>query len=76
MNYNMLLEVKVTSSWIDDISVIFSKKEKTATFTTKAGATYKVMNLSNNDYESWLMAESKGKFFHKFIKNQYDIVRV
>ncbi|MHA1408506.1 MAG: KTSC domain-containing protein [Candidatus Heimdallarchaeaceae archaeon] len=37
----------------------------------KDGSEYEYSNVPLNIYEGLLSAPSKGKYFHKFIKNQY-----
>ena len=41
-----------------------------------SGNTFDYYNVSKQDYENFLTAESKGAYFHKIIKNVYSYEKV
>jgi len=59
--------VKVESSNIDAIGYEPAKKELRIRF--KSGQTYKYTPVTQKGYEDFLSADSKGKYFHKNIKD-------
>lgn len=54
------------SSAINRINYSSRNKELTVTFTS--GGTYIYENVPHDVITNWIRAESKGKYFHKYIK--------
>ena len=72
-----LVEKQVESSWLYDIS--YSRKKKTIRMVIRKPtqiSSYDILNVSRHVFDKWHRANSKGKFFHSFIKGFYDIKRV
>lgn len=63
----ILLEKKVKSSWIDDLSY---DKEKGGTWlTTKRYNRSYFFPMNREKYIAWLLFWSKGRFYHYYLKN-------
>lgn len=72
--YDILLEKKVMSSWIYDIT--YQRKTKTLFMTLGNGRRYAIYDFSRRDFERWYRASSKGKFWHTFVKGFYEVERI
>ena len=59
----------VASSDIDRIGYNYKNKDLLVCF--KSGTKWVYHNFPSNLYNDFLNAESKGKFFHRYIKKQY-----
>lgn len=77
----LLLETPVLSSWIEDIE--YNEEEGYIELTLLNGNEYHVIGKGRNAgkpvpeklYQRWIRAPSKGRFWHKNIKNKYYTVR-
>ena len=66
--------IKVGSSHIDLVS--YSEKLKVLSIKFKSGLfIYEYFDVPEQTYKDFLEAESKGKFFHKNIKNNFDFIK-
>ena len=63
--------ILITSSNIK--SVGYDKDSQILEIEFNNGNTYQYIDVSSHVYQSFLDAESKGKFFHKNIKNVYTV---
>ena len=70
--------IKVQSTNIDQIGFdegvkisLNSKPINVLRIIFNSGTTYDYYKVEKNDYENFLNAESKGAFFHRYIKNVY-----
>ncbi len=63
--------ILITSSNIK--SVGYDKDSQILEIEFNNGNTYQYIDVSSYVYQSFLDAESKGKFFHKNIKNKYTV---
>ena len=54
------------------IQVGFDNKTNTLRVAFVTGATYDYFNIDEQLYRHLLQAPSKGRFFHKYIKNRYN----
>jgi hypothetical protein len=70
----LLMEVKVDSSWISEL--VYNRPNKILTLKLLSGRTYLVYNVSRRLFDKWKMAPSRGRFWHLFIKMKYRVVRI
>ena len=70
-----LFEARVESSWIDDLTYAYPWNLKTVLMTTVAGYKYRILNVPQNVLTKWRKSDSKGRFFHLYIKGKYRITR-
>ncbi len=68
--------MKVNSSTIAEIDREVIKGELFLKITFTSGAEYLYQGVPANVYEAFLMAPSKGKFFHENIAGRYNYTRV
>lgn len=69
----LLKEKPVESTWITDL--IYTRPTKTLTMRLSDGKSYKIPGISRATFETWTKSNSKGQFFHNFIKNKYQVTR-
>ena len=62
----------VQSSWIAGLD--YDHENSDCAFRLNTGQVYTVKSLSPNVYYNWVKSPSKGKFFHKYIKNNQRII--
>jgi len=72
--YEFTNEAPVQSSWQADLS--YNKEEQYIVMVTNKDARYKISNVPPQVYSNWRRSPSKGKYWHKFIKNNYEIERI
>lgn len=70
----ILKEVKVQSSWISNL--IYNRPNRRLTWRLSNGREYSVENISRTMFDRWKAANSKGKFFHLYIKGNYKVTRI
>ena len=68
--------MKVNSSTISEIDREVIKGELFLKITFTSGAEYLYQGVPANVYEAFLMAPSKGKFFHENIAGRYNYTSV
>ena len=68
--------MRVDSSTILDIDREVVKGELFLKITFTSGAEYLYQGVPANIYEAFLLAPSKGKYFHENIDGRYNYVRV
>ena len=66
----MIERIKVDSSNI--LAIGYSEKDRELVIDFKGGTTYFYGGVDKGTYEELLNAESKGKYFHKNIKGNYE----
>lgn len=66
--------IKVNSSDIN--AVDYDYQRKTLTILFHSGGKYEYYNVPLNVYNSLLSAESKGRYFDKFIKHYYQYRKI
>ncbi len=69
----LLLEKKVQSTWIADLS--FNRPKLLLTMTLSNGKKFAVHGISRSIFEKWTNAPSKGTYFHEYISGNHKIVR-
>jgi hypothetical protein len=69
----LLNEKQVESAWITDL--IYSRPTKKLTMKLSDGKNYSIPGVSRTFFERWLKSNSKGQFFHKFVKGAYQVNR-
>jgi hypothetical protein len=69
----LLNEKQVESTWITDL--IYTRPTKTLTMRLSDGKSYKIAGISRTMFDKWYKTNSKGKFFHDFIKGTYNVAR-
>lgn len=71
----LLNEDRVLSSWISDLTLMKGRTGD-VTMTLLNGYRYRISRIGPRIFVAWKYSESKGKFWHRFIKNNYDIRRL
>jgi hypothetical protein len=66
-------EKKVKSVWLKDVKYIGRKKIGNVSITIRDGSSYTVHNVPYDVYRQWVISPSKGQYWHKNIKNQYEV---
>lgn len=69
-----LLEKKVESDWISDIT--YNRPNKILTMRLSNGRTFSIPGISRAVFEKWHKAPSKGQFWHTYIKGKYKVTRI
>jgi hypothetical protein len=67
----VLLEVRVRSSNIKDVDYNKDSKELKIKFMSRPDSTYIFKNVPYDIYEGLMKDKSKGKFFHRKIRNKF-----
>ena len=70
----ILNEKPVESTWITDI--VHNRPNKTITMRLSNGRSFSIPGITRAGFEKWTNARSKGKYFHDFIKDNYNITRI
>jgi hypothetical protein len=68
---NILNEVEVDSSWIEDVEM----DGRDCIMTLLSGRQYRIKNFPETLHELWTEAGSPGKFWHKFVAGKYVVYR-
>lgn len=71
---NILKEVAVNSSWIEDIDL--EQDGNDVIMTLLSGRMYRLFNVPSDLYDEWLDSGSKGRFWHDFIAGRYNTIRI
>jgi hypothetical protein len=71
----ILPETPVNSSWISDLTLVKGRSGD-VTMALGNGRRYSIKNVGKNMYAKWIVASSKGQFWHQNIKNNFQIVRL
>jgi hypothetical protein len=72
INEITLIEQPVLSSWIEDLTYT-----KNAVIMTLGNAyEYKISNVPQSLYRAWIQAPSKGRFWHRRIKDRFVVTRL
>jgi hypothetical protein len=69
-----LNEVAVNSSWIEDLE--YDGDFGDVIMTLNSGRTYQISGVPEGMFEEWVMADSKGKFWHSDIVGHYRTTRI
>ena len=75
INEIILFEQPVISSWISDLTLVKGRSGD-VTMALGNGRRYLVKGIGSRLYTQWLNAASKGSFWHKNIRNQYQVDRI
>lgn len=70
----LLTEARVKSSWIARVD--YTAGARILTLTLKNGRMYRIPNISQSFYNRMIADPSKGKYYHRFIKNRYLLTRI
>jgi hypothetical protein len=68
-------EAPVISSWISDLTLVKGASGN-VTMALGNGNRYSVKSVGGQLFNAWLQSPSKGKFWHKNIKNKFQVVRL
>lgn len=68
---DILNEVAVTSSWIDDLEM----EDSDVIMTLLTGRQYRIHNFPDSLYDMWTEADSPGRFWHRFVTRRYLVTR-
>lgn len=71
---NIINEVAVDSSWIEDIELHHTGKD--VIMTLLSGRTYLIPRVPVKLYDLWIEADSPGKFWHNYIAGKYIAKRI
>ena len=74
MRLYQLNEVAVNSSWIADLE--YDGDYGDVIMTLNSGRTYQVAGVPEGMFEEWVLADSKGKFWHSDIRDHYRTTRI
>lgn len=69
-----LQEKPVLSSWITDL--VQTRKTRSVVMTLNNGRKYRIDNMSRYKFDLWNQSESKGKFWHQYVKRNHPITRI
>jgi len=69
-----LIEKPVESAWISNLT--HNRPNKVLTMRLSNGKYFTIPGITRTMFEKWTNAQSKGRFFHQFIKNRYNISRI
>lgn len=70
----LLTEKPVQSAWISDIT--YNRPNHVITMRLSNGRSFSVSGISRSIFEQWVKSQSKGRFFHQRIKNNYQVNRI
>jgi hypothetical protein len=70
----LLLEKRVASTWISEL--IHNRPNKRVTMKLSNGRAFSVFGITRAAFEKWSGAESKGKYWHLFIKGSHRVTRI
>lgn len=70
----ILNEKPVESTWITDLT--HNRPNKTVTMRLSNGRSFSIPGIARAGFEKWVNANSKGTYFHNFIKDNYQITRI
>jgi hypothetical protein len=65
---------QIDSAWISDLT--YDRPGKSLVMYLYPGSKYRVDNITRGVFDRWRESSSKGKFFHKFIKDNYPITKI
>jgi hypothetical protein len=71
---DILNEVQVQSSWIEDIELDYDDGD--VIMTLLSGRAYRIENFPEDLYELWIEADSPGKFWHNYVAGMYNTTRI
>ena len=70
----LLLEKPVLSSWITDLT--HNRPNKVLTMRLSNGKSFSIPGITRTTFEQWTRSPSKGRFFHKYIKDRFPVNRI
>ena len=70
----ILLEKPVESSWIVNLSL--NRPNRVLTMRLSNGRAFSIPGITRTTFEQWTKSPSKGKFFHKYIRDRFNIRRI
>ena len=69
-----LTEKPVQSTWI--VNLMHNRPNKTITMRLNNGRAFSIPGITRTMFEKWTNSQSKGHFFHQFIKGKYQVKRI
>ena len=72
--YEILIEKKVASTWITDLT--HNRPNKVLTMRLSNGNVYSISGIGRRMFERWHKSSSKGRFWHQFIKGSYNVRKI
>ena len=72
--FELLLEKKVESTWISDLT--HNRPNKVLTMRLSNGKSFSIPGITRSMFEKWSRSGSKGRFWHQFIKDNYKATRI
>lgn len=70
----IISEKAVLSSWITDLT--YNRPNKIVTMRLSNGRSFSIPGITRTGFEKWVNNRSKGRYFHDFIKDNYNITRI
>ena len=70
---DIINEADVDSTWLNSLD--YNEPTGDIIMNTAYGLKYRIKKVPAYVFNLWIKAKSKGIFFHRFIKNHYNIVR-
>lgn len=70
----LLNEKQVLSAWISDLS--YNRPNKTVTMRLSNGRQFSIPGITRTGFEKWINNNSKGRYFHDFIKDNHQVTRI
>lgn len=70
----ILKEKSVESSWITDLT--YNRPNKTLTMRLSNGKVFSIPGITRTTFEQWIKSQSKGRYFHEKVKDNYRIKRI
>jgi len=70
----LLTEKPVQSSWITDLW--YNRPNKTVTMRLSNGRRFSIPGITRAGFEKWVNNNSKGRYFHDFIKDNHQVTRI
>lgn len=68
-----LFEETVDSSWIAELDY---EDAGNVIMELLSGRRYRIYGVPEDIFQSWLQADSKGKFWHAYLRGMYQVIRV
>lgn len=70
----IITEAPVLSSWIADLTLMNNGRD--VVMALGDGKRYRVNTVGPAVYQQWMQAQSKGRFWHERIKQNYAVTRL
>lgn len=70
----ILCEKPVESAWISDLT--YNRPNKTLTMRLSNGKNFSIPGITRATFDQWVKSQSKGAYFHDYIKDNFRITRL